>query len=146
VVALVVLVLGVGVTLTHVLRGDDRPTSVGGHHTRVTTTGAVSAPSSSTSSPTTGQGPRIETASSWYFGRPFETIHIDGRYHGVGASTELRVQLQQANGWRQFPLPVVTDGSGRFRAFVELGQGQYRLRLVDPAGGRASPVVTLQLF
>ena len=63
--------------------------------------------------------------------------------HGA---TELRVQLRQANGWTQFPLPVVTQPSGKFRAYVELGQGQHRLRIVDPDRGRASRVLTLLLF
>ena len=51
--------------------------------------------------------------------------------------------MRRAAGWTWFPLPVVTQPSGEFRAYVELGAGQYRLRLVDPETGVKSQVLTL---
>ena len=91
--------------------------------------------------------PRIETTTAVYFGRPFETVDIPGRYRGVQGSRELRVQLLRDHVWRQFPLPVVTRQSGEFRAYVYVGKpGTYRLRIVDPAERRSSKSLTLQLF
>ena len=91
--------------------------------------------------------PRIETTTTVYFGRPFETVDIPGRYRGVQGSRELRVQLRRGNVWRQFPLPVVTRQSGEFRAYVYVGKpGTYRLRIVDPAEQRSSKSLILQLF
>jgi hypothetical protein len=85
--------------------------------------------------------------SSTYFGRPFETIRIDGRYRGASSPRRLRVQIQQPSGWKQFPLPTVTRSSGEFRAFVELGEsGNYSLRIVDARRDYTSKVVTLLVF
>jgi hypothetical protein len=98
--------------------------------------------------PSTSPAPvfRIETTSLTYFGRPFETVQIPGRYRGVSGSTRLRVQVEEPGGWTPYPLPIITQPSGQFRAFIELGEaGRYRLRIVDPARHRASQVVTLQV-
>jgi hypothetical protein len=120
-----------------------------------TTVAPSHSPGASVSSPGTpddsaGQppaAPRIVTARTSYFGEPFETIEITGRYLGVHSATTLRVQLEGSSGWTQFPLPTVTRPSGEFHAHVELGEsGQYRLRIVDPESGRASRVLTLLLF
>ena len=76
-----------------------------------------------------------------------ETIQIQGQYRGVPGPTRLRVQIQQPGGWAQYPLPAVTQPSGEFRAFVELGEpGEYRLRIVDPNRAYASEVLTLLVF
>jgi hypothetical protein len=91
-------------------------------------------------------GARIEMSSPSYFGRPFETIQLAGRYLGVHTPRTLRVQVRQPTGWKQFPLPTVTQPSGTFRAYVELGRGRYRVRLVDPDKDRASAAVTLLVF
>jgi hypothetical protein len=116
----------------------------------VPTTGSASGspspsatPSSSASAPS---GPTIETTSEVYFGRPYETIPIPGQYHGVQRATELRVQVRLPEGWQSFPLSAVTNASGHFRAYVELGAGEYRLRLVDPATGISSRILRLLLF
>ena len=91
--------------------------------------------------------PRIETTTAVYFGRPFETVDIPGRYRGVKGSRELRLQMLRGNVWRQFPLPVITRQSGEFRAYVYVGKpGSYRVRIVDPAEQRSSRSLTLQLF
>jgi hypothetical protein len=100
---------------------------------------------SGTLTPSTS-GVAIRTSKDFYFGRPYETIAISGRYVGAEQATELRVQVLRPGGWQTFPLPAVTKESGRFRAYVELGGGQYRLRLVDPATGTRSGVVTVLLF
>ncbi len=89
----------------------------------------------------------IETSSSTYFGRPFETVRIDGRYPGARGRTSLRVELREADGWTRFPLPAVTQPSGDFQAYVELGgPGIYRLRVVDPDQGATSSVLELVVF
>jgi hypothetical protein len=64
----------------------------------------------------------------------------------VRGPTTLRVQLREAGAWRQFPLPTVTRPSGRFRAYVELGPGRHRLRLVDPDRDEASRPVSVLVF
>jgi hypothetical protein len=63
--------------------------------------------------------------------KPFQTVPIQGTYHG-GADTFLQVQRWEGGRWRAFPLPTKTDQSGRFTAYVELGQpGLYWLRVQD---------------
>ena len=70
--------------------------------------------------------------------RPFETVRIQGMYHG-GANTFLRVQRWEAGKWLAFPLPTKSDPSGRFTAYVEFGQpGRYRLRVLHPGSGVTS--------
>ena len=96
-----------------------------------------------TATATAASEPRIDTSDLFYFGEPFETIQIPGTYVGVDGPARLRLQMRRAAGWTWFPLPVVTQPSGEFRAYVELGAGQYRLRLVDPETGVRSQVLTL---
>lgn len=105
-----------------------------------------STPVATTSPTPTSEPPAIRTAKDFYFGRPYETIAISGRYVGVAQATGLRVQVHGPDGWQTFPLPAVTQESGHFRAFVELGAGQHRLRLVDPVTGTLSDELTLLLF
>ena len=118
--------------------------------TSASTTPSTSASTTATTSPTptpsaTGSAsePRIDTSDLFYFGEPFETIQIPGTYVGVDGPERLRLQIRQAAGWTWFPLPVFTQPSGEFRAFVELGAGQYRLRLIDPETGVKSQVLTV---
>lgn len=159
-VVVMIAALGLGVLATLLLRDDDHATLVDGAADRQVASNS-SAPSSpnypltsspaprETADPTTSPAAparRIQTSSSTYFGRPFETIQIAGRYRGVRESRELRVQVRQPSGWTAFPLPVFTQPSGEFRAYVELGTGQYELRIVDPENGRASAVLTLLVF
>ena len=121
------------------------PTSTPSASTALTsTTGATPTPTSGATSPSsTTAVRRIATTARFYFGRAYETVHIPGTYQGIDAATRLRVQLRRPHGWSQFPLPVITQPSGDFQAYVELGRGQYRLRLVDPATGTTSRVLTL---
>ena len=64
--------------------------------------------------------------------KPFQTVEIQGTYRG-GADTSLRVQRWEGGQWLDFPLPTVTDQSGQFTAYVELGEpGRYRLRAAGP--------------
>ena len=70
--------------------------------------------------------------------RPFETVRVQGAYRG-GADTFLRVQRWEGGKWLAFPVPTKTDQSGKFTAYVELGQpGRYRLRVLDPDSGVTS--------
>ena len=109
----------------------------------------LASPASSATSPATASpasAVRIETTGRVFFGRPHETIAIPGTYHGVTAAATLRIQLRVPGGWEDFPLPVVTQETGSFQAYVELGRGEYRLRLVDPATGTTSKDLTLLLL
>jgi hypothetical protein len=80
----------------------------------------------------------IELAQLAKSARPFQAVRIQGMYHG-GADTFLRVQRWEGGKWLDFPLPTKTDQSGRFTAYVELGQpGPYQLRVFDPNSGVTS--------
>ncbi len=75
--------------------------------------------------------------------KPFQTVRIQGTYRG-GADTFLRVQRWESGKWLDFPLPTKTDESGRFTAYVELGQpGRYALRVLDPDSGVTSKILVL---
>ncbi len=77
--------------------------------------------------------------------KPFETVRYKGTYPG-GADTVLRVQQWVEGKWLAFPMPAKTDRSGKFTAFVELGQpGRYRLRVVDPDSGMTSKPFVLMI-
>jgi hypothetical protein len=70
--------------------------------------------------------------------RPFQPVRVQGTYEG-GAETYLRVQRLEGGFWLDFPLPSMTDQSGRFTTYVELGKpGSYRLRVLDPSSGVTS--------
>ena len=151
----------VGVVVALLLRMDDtdQTTAAGRGAEEPSSTGTLAASTASsrggTESRQVPEGPespaastpRIETTTGVYFGRPFETVHITGRYKGIQGARELRVQMLRGSVWRQFPLPVITQQSGEFRAYVYVGKtGTYRLRIVDPDERRRSKTVTLQLF
>ena len=60
------------------------------------------------------------------------------------ANTFLRLQRWQEDKWLDFPVSTKTDQSGRFTAYVELGQpGRYRLRVLDPDSGVKSEAFVL---
>jgi hypothetical protein len=70
--------------------------------------------------------------------KPFQTVRIQGTYRG-GGDTFLRVQRWEGGKWLDFPLPTKTDQSGKFTAYIELGQpGRYQLRVLDPDSGVTS--------
>jgi len=155
--AAIVVAVGLGVLAAGVLRApDDATPRIGTDGQAATTTRTPSnrtpspiggAPGSDTSTGPAASASRIETTSLTYFGRPFETIEIQGWYRGAPGRTRLRVQLERFKGWTQYPLAAVTQPSGKFRAFVELGEaGEHRLRIVDPKRGYSSAVLTLLVF
>jgi cytoskeletal protein RodZ len=77
--------------------------------------------------------------------KPFQTVPIQGTYRG-GGGTLLRVQRWESGTWLDFPLPTTTDESGRFTAYVELGQpGRYTLRVLDPDSGLTSKVLVVMI-
>jgi hypothetical protein len=88
--------------------------------------------------------PTIELEHLAKSARPFQPVRIQGTYQG-GAHTFLRVQRLEGGEWLSFPVPTKTDESGRFTAYVELGQpGRYQLRVLDPSTGATSkPFVLL---
>jgi hypothetical protein len=149
ILATVVAFLGVLVSGAFLMRDPSPPSTEGAADptTRATTAPASPAPSSaSPAAASPASAARIETTERVFFGRPHETIAIPGTYHGVTAAATLRIQLRVPGGWKDFPLPVVTQETGTFQAYVELGRGEYRLRLVDPATGTTSKALTLLLL
>jgi hypothetical protein len=163
-VAAVVAALALGVSAMVALRSDDAGSADSTGHRAAAERSAPSSPgsipparpvtpaTSPSASPAAGASSaagspgRIRTASSSYFGRPFETIQISGRYRGVDGSRRLRLQVRRPNGWSRMPLPVVTRPSGAFKAYVELDFGRHRLRLVDPRSGSSSRILTVLVF
>jgi hypothetical protein len=149
VVGLVVCVCLGGVLAAVLLgRGESSPTdpTTSGDVTAVSPPGEATSAGAATPSGSAGTTPAIETTRDFYFGRPDETIAIDGRYVHAPDSARLRLQVRRPDGWQTFPLPAVPRRSGAFRAYVELGVGQYRLRFVDPDTGTMSKPFTLLLF
>jgi len=106
-----------------------------------TGTATVTKPTNGPSNESTGTGreePTVQLEDLPDLARPFETVRIQGTYRGNG-DTFLRVQRWEGGKWLDFPLPTKTDQSGRFTAYVELGQpGRYRLRVLHPDSGMAS--------
>jgi hypothetical protein len=102
-----------------------------------TVTKPTSGPSNQ-STDTGGEEPTIQLEDLPKSARPFETVRVQGTYRG-GADTFLRVQRWEKGKWLAFPIPTKTDQSGKFTAYVELGQpGRYQLRVLDPGSGAAS--------
>jgi serine/threonine protein kinase len=67
--------------------------------------------------------------------RPFQTVPIQGTYHG-GSGTFVQVQRLEEGTWLPNPVPAKTDQSGQFTVYIELPQpGPYRVRVVDPDSG-----------
>jgi hypothetical protein len=149
IVATVVAFVGVLVSGAFLMRDPPPPSADGAADptAQASTAPASSAPpSASPASAPPASAPRIETAARVFCGRPHETIAIPGTYQGVSAAATLRIQLRVPGGWVDFPLPVVTQETGSFQAYVELGRGEYRIRLVDPATGTTSEDLTLLLL
>jgi len=75
--------------------------------------------------------------------RPFQTVRIEGTYP-TGPDRFLQVQRWEGGKWLAFPYPTKTNKSGKFTAFLELGQpGRYRIRLLDPDSGVTSKTFVL---
>ena len=106
---------------------------------------------SSSSAPSSASDPRSGSAEQRAIqledladtAKPFQIVPIQGTYRG-GGDTFLRVQRWEGGKWVDFPLPTKTNESGRFTAYVELGQpGRYRLRVFDPDSGVTSKILVL---
>ena len=106
-----------------------------------TPTATVAKPTSKPSNETTRTGrqePTIQLEDMADPARPFQPVRIEGRYRG-GPDRFLQVQRWEGGEWLAFPVPTKTDKSGKFTAYVELGQpGRYRLRVLDPGSGLTS--------
>jgi hypothetical protein len=106
-----------------------------------TSTATVAKPTSEPSNETTRIGrqePTIQLEDLAEPARPFQPVRIEGRYRG-GPDRFLQVQRWEGGEWLAFPVPTKTDKSGKFTAYVELGQpGRYRLRALDPGSGLTS--------
>lgn len=77
--------------------------------------------------------------------KPFQTVRIAGAFRGR-PETFLQVQRKERGKWLAFPLPTRTDESGKFTAYVELGQpGRYQVRLRDAASGVTSIPFVLEI-
>jgi hypothetical protein len=114
----------------------------------VTATGIATAsePTSDPSNKSTNTGgakPTIQLVDLPGSARPFQNVRIKGTYRS-GPDTFVQVQRWEGGEWVASPLPAKTDESGKFTAFVELGQpGRYQLRVVDPDSGVASETFVL---
>jgi hypothetical protein len=111
-----------------------------------TATATVSTPTNEPSDDPTSTGPQgspIQLQRLPAPAGPFQAVPIRGTYRG-GAEILLRVQREEEGVWVDFPTPSVTDASGKFSTYVELGQpGRYRLRVLDPASGITSATFVL---
>jgi hypothetical protein len=100
--------------------------------------------SSTSRSETSAPSPLADTivlTKNAYVARPFEGVRVTGvwRTSGLGVRRAVHLEVRRRTGWSRFPLPAVTDASGRFTAFVNLGApGSYQLRVVGDAGGPTS--------
>ena len=113
--------------------------------TATVATATVSTPTTEPSNSPTGtaqQGSPIQLARLSTSGRSFQAVPIRGTYRG-GPNTLLRIQREEEGSWVDFPTPTVTDASGKFSTFVELGPGRYLLRVLDPASGITSATFVL---
>jgi hypothetical protein len=113
--------------------------------TATVATATVSTPTTEPSDSPTGtaqQGSPIQLARLSTSGRSFQAVPIRGTYRG-GPNTLLRIQREEEGSWVDFPTPTVTDASGKFSTYVELGPGRYLLRVLDPASGITSATFVL---
>jgi hypothetical protein len=99
----------------------------------------------SPSQPPTTSRTLIRLSAESNVARPYQTLALTGRYGKT--NTLLRAQQYLGGRWVLFPLPTMTDGSGKFQTFVELAQrGPHRLRMVCPSTGARSNVVSVTVL
>jgi non-ribosomal peptide synthetase-like protein len=99
---------------------------------------STTAPDASDNTDSGSEEQLIHLVDSAVSAKPFQTVRIHGTYPG-GAGTFLRLQRWEAGNWLAFPLPTMTDQSGQFTTYVQIGQpGQYQLRALDPDSGVTS--------
>jgi hypothetical protein len=88
--------------------------------------------------------PSIVLSPASIFASPNEIVHLTGRDRHVTTRQRLHVQLRRHHRWVTFPLPAMTDASGRFTAFVELARsGPNRVRVIDRRTGDVSNTATV---
>jgi cytoskeletal protein RodZ len=105
-----------------------------------TRSSSTSAPPS-TSSPPPQMAPLTAVALT-KVAKPYQTVRLTGQF--VKSHSVLRVQELRHTTWTTFPLPAMTDASGRYNAYVELAKrGQHELRVVSTETGAESNVVTV---
>jgi hypothetical protein len=76
----------------------------------------------------------------------YHALPLRGRYPDARRPVTLHVQERIKHRWVTYPLPAVTDTSGRFSTFVSLARlGLARVRVVDLRTGLASPVLTIRV-
>lgn len=76
----------------------------------------------------------------------YHALRLRGRYPDAQRSVTLNVQERVKHRWITYPLPAVTDSSGRFSTFVSLARlGLARVRVVDLSTGLTSPVLTIRV-
>jgi hypothetical protein len=155
VAVLVLVLLNVGLFVA-VLTQDNGPSegqnTVAAHRTSARTS-VSSAPASPHRTQSASSTSRSETPApspladdivltkNAFVARPFEGVRVTGvwRTAGLGVRRAVHLEVRRRTGWSRFPLPAVTDASGRFTAFVNLGApGSYQLRVVGDAGGPTS--------
>ncbi|MDX6317505.1 MAG: hypothetical protein QOD35_905 [Nocardioidaceae bacterium] len=76
----------------------------------------------------------------------YHALRLRGRYPDAQRPVTLNVQERIKHKWVTYPLPAVTDSSGRFSTFVSLARlGLARVRVVDLRTGLTSPVLTIRV-
>jgi hypothetical protein len=76
----------------------------------------------------------------------YHALRLHGRYKGVQRPVSLRVQERIKHTWVTYPLPAMTNSSGRFTTFVSLARfGLARVRVIDPRTGLAAPAVSVRV-
>jgi hypothetical protein len=74
----------------------------------------------------------------------YERINLVGSYSGPGSPT-LQVQRLEGGQWVDFPT-TATVSSGQFSTYIETGHtGVNRIRVLDPATGQSSNIVSIHI-
>jgi hypothetical protein len=79
-------------------------------------------------------------------GHPFRVVPVAGEWKAPHSTSRRKVRVEVARDgvWTPFPLPAVTDSSGRFTAFLNLeAPGRYQVRVVGNGGEPASAPATV---
>lgn len=144
---LVLALVNVGLFVAVLTRDSDGSSAHHGTIASTTPTPTASASDSPASegsaSPDTGA---IILRQNALVARPFAVVPVTGAWQHPrpDGRRKVHVEARRRGKWSPFPLPAVTDPSGRFTAFVSLGApGRYRLRVVGAPGGPVSDPFTV---
>jgi len=76
----------------------------------------------------------------------YERIDLTGAFPGLPEGVQLQVQRKEDGAWVAFPVAPTTQPGGVFSTSIETGRpGANFFRITDPASGRSTPPVTVQI-